>query len=230
MAVGICVNGSQQMRENEEGYPLARGVSAAPIVPASVLSRLHDDLPVVYPTSTLPGLGCLPNAKALDALFACKARDSLKVVSLGVASLEQAESLVHVDAEARAILDAFPRGSLTLVLPARETLDARLGGDGVAIRLLAHPAAIALATAVGPITATSANLSGVAPTADCTLAAQHLDLPEEAVLIGDCPGGAPSTLIGQNFPPYTSAAERWRIIREGIVPRQEVEAWSMSRT
>ena len=44
---------------------------------------------VAYPTSTLPGLACLPEARSLDALFELKQRPSDKPVSLGVLSLEQ---------------------------------------------------------------------------------------------------------------------------------------------
>ena len=48
---------------------------------------------VAYPTSTLPGLACLPEARSLDALFELKQRPSDKPVSLGVLSLEQATNL-----------------------------------------------------------------------------------------------------------------------------------------
>ena len=51
---------------------------------------------IAYPTSTLPGLACLPNAAALDSLFELKQRSADKPVSLGVLSLDQAEALVHV--------------------------------------------------------------------------------------------------------------------------------------
>ena len=51
---------------------------------------------IAYPTSTLPGLACLPNAAALDRLFELKQRSADKPVSLGVLSLDQAEALVHV--------------------------------------------------------------------------------------------------------------------------------------
>ena len=45
---------------------------------------------VAYPTSTLPGLGCLPTKKGLDNLFEIKNRRNDQPVSLGVASLSQA--------------------------------------------------------------------------------------------------------------------------------------------
>ena len=46
---------------------------------------------IAYPTSTLPGLGCIPTKEGLDALFTLKSRSPDKPVSLGVASLQQVE-------------------------------------------------------------------------------------------------------------------------------------------
>ena len=128
------------------------------------LCRLLDDGGVVaYPTSTLPGLGCLPTKKGLDNLFEIKNRRDDQPVSLGVASLTQASELVKVPQFAISLLDNFPLGSITLILDANNPLDSRLGGDRVAVRVFADPIARKLAEVVGPITATSANPSGVEP-------------------------------------------------------------------
>ena len=51
---------------------------------------------IVYPTSTLPALGCIPDSNALDRLYGIKGRDSGAPVSLGVVSLSQASEIVHV--------------------------------------------------------------------------------------------------------------------------------------
>ena len=105
-------------------------------IPKEVIENLRSNGVVVYPTSTLPGLGCLPNSDALDNLYRIKNRPRSQPVSLGVASLKQAEQLVYVPPIAREILDAFPKGSITLILDAIETLDDRLGGNRVAVRVL----------------------------------------------------------------------------------------------
>ena len=47
---------------------------------------------VVYTTSTLPGLGCLPIPSGLDNLYSTKNRPETMPVSLGVSSL----SLIHI--------------------------------------------------------------------------------------------------------------------------------------
>ena len=108
----------------------------------SQTANLQNNGVVAYPTSTLPGLGCLPNKQALDNLYKLKNRPHNQPVSLGVATIQQAESFVEVPEFAKLLLDNFPLGSITLVLDAVNTLDARLGGDRVAVRVLADKTAI----------------------------------------------------------------------------------------
>ena len=124
---------------------------------ADLIAHVKDNGVVAYPTSTLPGLACLPTEASLDALFELKQRSADKPVSLGVLSLDQATSLVTVPEKVRALEAAFPTGVFTFILDAVEPLDPRLGGERVAVRCLAHPSARALVEAFGPITATIAN-------------------------------------------------------------------------
>ena len=177
---------------------------------------------VAYPTSTLPGLACLPTKVSLDALFELKQRSADKPVSLGVLSLDQATSLVHVPEKVRALEAAFPQGGFTFILDAVEPLDARLGGARVAVRCLAHPTARALVETFGPITATSANESGESPEATAEAAGASLGLPHHAILAGDCPGGVGSTILN-----VTEGADgvEVTVMREGIVPSHSVVQW-----
>jgi L-threonylcarbamoyladenylate synthase len=199
-------------------------------LPTGIVERVLGGLPVVYPTTTLPALGCLPTPKALDSLFDIKKRSETKIVSLGVCDLEQAANLVQIPDIAREILDSFPPGALTLILPAIETLDPRLGGDNVAVRVLADARARKLVSETGPLTATSANPSGKEPASDCVEAAEILNLPHSAAFPGKCVGGAPSTLIRWNISGDASQDSDWTVIREGKVRTEEIQAWSMQRT
>ena len=104
---------------------------------------------IAYPTSTLPGLGCLPTKEGLDALFELKSRSPDKPVSIGVASLDQVAHMVDIDPRIVEFVDAFPRGSLSVIYPAQQSLDARIGGQSVAIRVFDHPSARALAVPLG---------------------------------------------------------------------------------
>tara|TARA_B100001287_G_C22604970_1_gene492269 strand:+ start:361 stop:969 length:609 start_codon:yes stop_codon:yes gene_type:complete len=180
---------------------------------------------VAYPTSTLPGLGCLPIKNGLDSLFAMKNRSEKQPVSLGVFSLEQAEEIVDVSDFARSLLDNFPIGSITLILDAKKNLDSRLGGKRVAIRVFADPVARMLAKTVGPVTATSANPSGVEPSNIVSVAAKSLNLNDEYVLEGICPGGKGSTILSIEKNELESCGFSVTIMREGVVPRTDVMAW-----
>ena len=203
----------------------------APVeLPIGIVERVFEGLPVVYPTTTLPALGCLPTTEALDSLFKIKNRPETKIVSLGVCDLEQAAGLVEIPDIAQEILDSFPPGALTLILPAIETLDPRLGGDNVAVRVLADARARKLVSETGPLTATSANPSGDEPASDCVAAAEILNLPSSAAFPGECVGGAPSTLIRWNISGDASQDSDWTVIREGKVRAEEIQSWSTQRT
>ena len=76
-------------------------------LPDRAIERVLDGFPIVYPTTTLPALGCLPEA-ALDRLFELKKRSGTKVVSLGVCDIEQASTLVEIPDCATEILSDFP--------------------------------------------------------------------------------------------------------------------------
>ena len=187
---------------------------------------------VVYPTTTQPALGCLPEPAALDGLYELKQRPADMPVSIGVASLEQAAALVEVPDDVRDLLAAFPEGSLTVVLRAHETLDARLGGDNVAIRVVAHPVAKELLAITGPLTASSANRSGEEPVSDCDEATRLLSATGEGVssVSGVCPGGAPSTLIAWYSVCGSTQLSDTEVLREGVVSTEEILTWLRKET
>ncbi len=182
---------------------------------------------IVYPTTTQPALGCIPNSASLDKLFAIKNRPSNMPVSIGVANLEQASSIVELTDDISELLSSFPEGAITLLLPAKTLLDSRLGGKKIAIRVVAHPIAKALLQATGPLTATSANISGEIPDETCKKAANKLRKMgfKIGVVDGNTASGPPSTLISWysvcDAPDYPSI----EVLREGIVPTEEVEKW-----
>ena len=181
---------------------------------------------IAYPTSTLPGLGCLPTKEGLDALFELKSRSSDKPVSIGVASLDQVAHMVVIDPRIVEFVDAFPRGGLSVIYPAHQLLDPRIGGQSVAIRVFDHPSARALALAVGPVTATSANEAGEEPANTVAEAASELGLPDVAVVAGNRETGPGSTFVKIEF---ESDDPLVTIIREGVVPSRDVVTWWKNR-
>ena len=178
---------------------------------------------VVYPTSTLPGLGCLPTTRGLDNLFSTKGRSENMPVSLGVANLSQAVDLVIIPELLEKMLDRFVKGGITAILPAKKPLDQRLGGSQVAIRVFSHPSAISLANEFGPITATSANESGEDSECDTEIAAKGLGVKK--FVPGNCPNGPGSTFIRLEIDELTNHGWRLTVMREGVVPATDVMRW-----
>ena len=178
---------------------------------------------IVYPTSTLPGLGCLPITIGLDNLYSTKNRPETMPVSLGVSSMSQAKPMVEIPDFLEDFLSSFIKGGITTILPALETVDSRLGGDNVAIRVFSHPAAISLAEEYGPITATSANESGIESECNTELAAQILDI--EHFVPGICPNGLGSTFVSLEKSDAEKRGWRLTVMREGVVPRADVMRW-----
>ena len=102
------------------------------------VSGLRRGMCVVYPTSTQPALGCLPSSESLDLLYLLKNRERDQPVSLAVANLDQARKIAHVPDGVVSLLDHFPTGSVTVILDSKSTLDERLGGERVALRVVSH--------------------------------------------------------------------------------------------
>ena len=187
---------------------------------------------IVYPTSTLPALGCTLTSESLDELYKIKKRPAKMIVSIGVSNLKQASELVHLTHDLENFMSAFPEGSLTIILPAKKTLDSRLGGEKIAIRVLADPVAKEFIEKTGPLTATSANISGSEALRDCEMAAKTLSSSENMVpyISGTCSGGAPSTLIAWYTVCKSPNGNEIEVLREGLVGEKEIQEWWKKRT
>ncbi len=114
---------------------------------------------------------------------------------------------------------AFWPGALTVILEARQTLPFALtGGTGkIGIRVPKHPVASALVSAFdGPITGTSANLSGkegCASVADLSPGlVQKLDMVLDGGLLK---GGVGSTVVDATMDPPV-------VVREGAISKERL--------
>jgi|TARA_Y100000310_G_scaffold341769_1_gene442000 L-threonylcarbamoyladenylate synthase len=112
---------------------------------------------VLYPTDTLYALGVdVGNRDALKKLYALKGREEGKQTSVLVSDMEMAEKYGVFSSKARALAEKFLPGPLTLVVPKKGKEDETIG-----IRIPDHEFSLELVKAFGgPITATSANVSG----------------------------------------------------------------------
>ena len=129
------------------------------------------------------------------------------------------------------IRDSFPTGSITVILDSKSKLDERLGGERVALRVVSHDTAVRLIDEVGPITATSANISGSPPENDPAMAARSLSTDGSHIpfVSGLCGGGVPSTLISWESSTRSSDTTGTKVLREGLVKKLEVFDWLKSQ-
>ena len=169
--------------------------------PEAATLLLAGDL-VAFPTETVYGLGADATSNtAVASIFAAKGRPHFNPLICHYP--DAATAFRHVDATPLAVelAEAFWPGPLTMVLPRRVTCPVALlagaGLDTLAVRVPAHPVALALLREVGrPIAAPSANRSGgVSPTS-----ADHvLDGLEGRIAAvvdgGPCPVGVESTVL-----------------------------------
>jgi L-threonylcarbamoyladenylate synthase len=179
---------------------------------------------VAFPTETVYGLGAdARNGRAVAAIFEAKGRPHFNPLICHFPDAGAAFAEVVADERARALAERFWPGPLTLVLPRRPgcrvDLLAGAGLDTLAVRVPAHPVALALLRAAAvPVAGPSANRSGqVSPTT-----AQHvldgLGGRIAAVLDGGpCEVGVESTVLDL-------AAGGAALLRPGGVPVEAIEA------
>jgi L-threonylcarbamoyladenylate synthase len=175
---------------------------------------------VVLPTDTVYGIGCDAfSADAVRALLAAKNRGPDMPVPVLVGSWNTIDGLVtHVPATARALIEAFWPGALSIVLPHAPSLAWDLGSTRgtVMLRMPLHPVALELLRDVGPMAVSSANVSGQPPAATVTEATAQLG-DSVGVYLDGGPSGEPvaSTIVDLT-------GFQIRILREGDVTAEQV--------
>lgn len=176
---------------------------------------------LVFPTSGLYGLAADAfSIEAVGRVFDIKRRPADMPVLVMLSDSHDIQRVVRTVPDfAEPLLGLWP-GGITLIFEAGDPVPAILtaGTGKIGVRMPAHPVARALVRQFGgPITATSANLSG------CPAVSKAADLDPRIVADVDLvldggilAGGSGSTVLD---------ASRWpvRIIRDGAVARQEID-------
>ncbi len=178
---------------------------------------------VAFPTETVYGLG----ANALDrvavaGIFRAKGRPASNPVIVHVASVDDAKALTTGwNDTARKLADTFWPGPLTLVLPRADHVPdiVTAGGATVALRVPAHPVALALLRACGfPLAAPSANRSTQLSPTRAEHVARSLDGLIDLILDGGpTTGGLESTVLDVSVSPP-------RLLRPGLVSLADLQA------
>jgi len=118
---------------------------------------------VVYPTETVYGIAAnIRNRIAILKVFAVKRRPLDNPLSVAVKDLNQADELVYTNRFVKKLAKVFLPGPLTIILKKKAILPKELnaGSDKLGIRIPKNFVALRLIELAGPITATSANVSG----------------------------------------------------------------------
>lgn len=178
---------------------------------------------VAFPTETVYGLGANAfDAQAVAKIFELKGRPRFDPLIVHVASSDELLPLVkHVPDAARAVVERFWPGPLSVVLPKKPCIPdiVTAGLNSVAIRCPAHPIAKKLIETAGvPIAAPSANVfCSVSPTTAQHVAEQFGDRLQCILDGGPCDVGVESTVV--SFLDQHSV-----LLRPGGVSVEDIEA------
>jgi L-threonylcarbamoyladenylate synthase len=177
---------------------------------------------VACPTESFYGLAAdARNEAAIGKLFSLKRRDPGHQVLILIPSVESLKAYVtHIPRIVFPLIRKFWPGGLTLIFEASENISPLLTGKAktIGIRVSSHPVATALARSIGgPITGTSANISGAPP---CRSAEEVMAYFGETIDLtidgGETRGGLGSTVLDVTMDPP-------EIVRDGMIPRRELE-------
>ena len=180
----------------------------------SALKTLKNGLPIIFPTDTLPAIGCLPEFSKI--IYKFKKRDRNKPLILMGSEPKQLIDYVHESAKEdfeSIALEYWP-GALTIVIPSskKETAIITSKDSTLGLRIPNSYMAQSLLKATGPLLTSSANISG--KVGSITAEGISLDFPSLEIL-GPIPweksSGKASTIISW------MKNGNWRLIREGEV-------------
>ena len=185
----------------------------------SAFKLLKSGLPVVFPTDTLPAIGCLP--KFSNIIYEFKKRDKNKPLILMGSDQNQLIDYVHESAKEdyENIASKYWPGALTMVIPSSvqgsETITSN--DHTIGLRIPNSYMAQSLLTEIGPLLTSSANISGFK--GSITAEGIALDFPSLGIL-GPVPweksSGKASTIISWK------KNRDWRLIRKGEVSVEEL--------
>jgi tRNA threonylcarbamoyl adenosine modification protein (Sua5/YciO/YrdC/YwlC family) len=195
-------------------YPTSTPEEREVAVEAASHALQRGDL-VVLPTDTVYGIAADAfDADAVQELLDAKGRGREMPPPVLVSSATTLDALaVKVPTWARALVEEFWPGALTLVCHAHTSLQWDLGDTRgtVAVRMPDHPLALEVLERTGPLAVSSANLTGEPAALDADRAEEMLGDDVEVLLDdGTSPGGEASTIVDVTCTPG-------RLLRAGAI-------------
>jgi L-threonylcarbamoyladenylate synthase len=178
---------------------------------------------IAFPTSTLYGLGAdANNPQAVERVFDIKGRRSHRPLLVLIRDKTCLPELVReIPPKAVLLMEAFWPGGITVVFHASERISGRLTGNTgkIGVRVPKHPVAAAIVAQLeGPMTGTSANLSGRGGCSDIACLEEQMSAQLDGVLdAGPLQGGRGSTVIDVTIDPP-------KILREGTISEHQIQS------
>ncbi|HKN19481.1 MAG TPA: L-threonylcarbamoyladenylate synthase [Dissulfurispiraceae bacterium] len=170
---------------------------------------------IAYPTETFYGLGAKYDIEpALQRLYDIKKRPGKMAMPVIIGCMEQLAMLTgRIPDKAGALISKFWPGPLTLLFEARRGLsDFIIAENKVAVRMPGESFALRLAKASGfPVTATSANISGMPPGKNIPMVVNYFNDSLDLIIDGgESESILPSTIVDATGPELT-------VLRQGLV-------------
>jgi L-threonylcarbamoyladenylate synthase len=175
------------------------------------------------PTDTVYGLAADPfNLAAVEEIYRVKGRPEARALPILVNSIDQAMQLVraHPPQNFRRLAEKFWPGALTLVVDAAHRMPLKVTANTgrVALRL---PSSAVIAALIdefqGPITGTSANLTGEPSCVSGEEVLQQLGKRLPLILdVGELGASLASTIV-------VLREDTWKVVREGVIPNADIE-------
>ena len=208
-----------------ERYPTGTDEEREAAVEAAALAIQQGEL-IVLPTDTVYGIGADAfDPVAVRGLLAAKGRGRNMPPPVLVSSATTLDALaVRVPGYARALVEEFWPGPLTLVCHQQSSLQWDLGDTRgtVAVRMPDDEVALAILERTGPLAVSSANKTGMPAATDADRAIEMLGDDVAVVVdggqVGDgVTGGEASTIVD-----VTSA--QGRVLRQGALSLEQLNA------
>lgn len=182
---------------------------------------IEDNGVIAFPTDTIYGVAANPfSPSAIQKIYIAKERPQEKALPVLIGDLSQLEDLVlSVSGRVRRIAEAFWPGALTLVLPKGHHVPPDLSPyPTIGIRMPNLDFTLKLLAEVGPLAATSANISGEAnPVTAEDVRAQLGDRIDLILDGGPTSGATASTVVD-------AAGTELKVLREGPISLSDLNA------
>lgn len=181
-------------------------------------TAIRDGQLVVYPTETVYGLGADAfSPSAIERVYALKQRSRENPLSVAIPSIDSIDTVARPTARSRDFIESFLPGPITVICERAPQLPAMVTANSlrVGIRIPDHPLATAFLNQSGPITATSANISGNPSISQIEELDPAIESEVSVILDGGKTTGSASTVVDIDN----------RVIHRRGPKAQAIEAW-----